>query len=92
MAVSEKPPNPAAELKARRVAAGDTQEGLAKDLEVTQATVSRWESGSERPYALQRDALFARYGLKQAWWLTPPERELVAKQKKRRPRSGAAAC
>lgn len=61
-----------AAFKARRVALGLTQEQLARDLEVSTATVSRWEAGR---VGIPHPSLLSRL-------LTDLERRQQAKRRK----------
>lgn len=64
-------------MKAAREAAGYTQVDLAKVLRVKQSTISRWESGGEKPLPALRDALEIVIGLPRAAWYTRDEAQLV---------------
>ena len=70
----------AKQLKDRRQAEGTSQDQLAKDCNVRQATVSNIETGKHRPSLQLRDIFKERYGIEHDAWRTAEERRQLAHQ------------
>lgn len=70
MAVAPLPPNRLSEL---RVAAGLSQSALARELEVDQVTVWRWEKGRMAIRDAHKLALAQRFGVTVAWLMGWPD-------------------
>ena len=70
----------AKQLKELRDAEGTSQEQLAVDCDVRQATISNIETGKHRPSSDLREAFMERYGIELDAWRTPEERKRLEHQ------------
>lgn len=67
-------------LKEARIAEGTSQDQLAADVGVRQATISNIETGKHRPTTALREVFLARYGIAVDEWRTPEERKRLQRQ------------
>ena len=70
----------AKQLKERRDAERTTQDQLAADCDVRQATISNIECGKHRPSLNLREIFHERYGIELDAWRTPAERKRLNHQ------------
>ena len=70
----------ARQLKDRRIAEGTSQDQLAVDWDVRQATISNIETGKHRPSQELRDLAKNRYGIDPDAWRTAVERKRLKRQ------------
>ena len=70
----------AKQLKERRIAENTSQDQLAEDCGVRQATISNIETGKHRPSLELREMFKERYGIDLDAWRTLAERKRLKRQ------------
>lgn len=79
----------AKQLKERRQAENTSQNQLAKDCDVRQATISNIETGKHRPSSDLREVFEERYGIELDAWRTVAERNRIHHQARLRKAASA---